>query len=75
METDPYGQSEAERRHHVERAFAAVAERGGVVSPWTRQLYGRYVAGELSLRQVRELADARAAAVLARTRAACGWVG
>lgn len=53
METDPYGQSEAERRYHVERAFAAVAQRGGVVSPYARHLYGRYVAGELRFGEVR----------------------
>lgn len=75
METDPYGHSEAERRHHVERAFAAVAERGGAVSPWTRQLYGRYVAGELTFQQVRAQVDARAAEVLAQAMVAFGWVG
>lgn len=65
---------EAERRHLVERVFAAVERTGGVASPVARQLYGRHVAGELTLGQVCHRIDQHAAAVAAQARAAIGWV-
>ena len=73
--TEPYEQSEAERRYHVERAFAAVERAGGVVSPYVRHLYEHYVAGELTLGQVCHRIDQRAAEVVAQARATFGWVG
>lgn len=56
--------SASERRDQVRRVLAA----GGVIPESVRQLYGRYIVGELSLGQVCHQVEAFAAASLIRTR-------
>jgi len=72
LTSNPFGQAAAERRYHVERAIAAVERAGWVVGPYARQLYARYVAGEVTLGQVCQRIDQRADELVTQARAAVG---
>ena len=69
-----YVSSQAERQAQVARVIAAVERRGGVVSPLARQVYARYVSGELTLGQALHELDTHAARLVARAYTAFGWV-
>ena len=49
-----------ERQFLVDYSFAAFERQGGVITPSMRQLYARYVRGELSLTGLLNEVEARA---------------